>query len=86
MGLESVELVISWEEAFGISIPNSIAATLATPAHAAVAIEKLLLDAGRHVGRIEIDRVIKEITLETSGMNEDDYRLDGLFVRDFGID
>lgn len=86
MGLESVELVTSWERAFSISIPNSIAATLTTPAEAAVAIGRLLAEDGRSLARIEIDQVIKATTLDLTGIREGDYRPDGRFVQDFGLD
>lgn len=34
MGLDSVEIVMAWEEAFGISIPDADACNLVTPRHA----------------------------------------------------
>ncbi len=86
MGLETVELVVSWENAFAIAIPNSVAATLITPEAAAAAIERLLINEGRFLARSEIDHVIMQTTLEISGMKEMDYRVDGRFVQDFGLD
>ena len=86
MGLETVELVISWERSFLISIPNSIAATITTPAEATIAIERLLAEDGRSLARTEIDRVIKATTLDMAGIRESEYRLDGRFVQDFGLD
>ena len=85
MGLETVELVISWEQEFGISIPNKVAATLITPRHAGDAIERLLVSSGRAVERPAIDAVIKATTLDISGMDAAEYRIDGQFVEDFGM-
>jgi hypothetical protein len=86
MGLETVELVITWERSFSISIPNSTAATLTTPTEAANAIDRLLAEEGRPLARAEIDRVIKATTLDIAGISESEYRLDGRFVEDFGLD
>ena len=86
MGLETVELVMSWEQAFSISIPNDLAATLVTPEKAADAIEDLLVNEGRKVSRFEIEKIIKTTTLEITGMRESAFRPDGRFVQDFGLD
>jgi hypothetical protein len=86
MGLETVELVISWEQEFGITIPNSVASTLITPAQASDAIECLLNSSGKPRDRSAIEAIVRTTTLEISGMNPDDYRIDGRFVQDFGLD
>jgi acyl carrier protein len=86
MGLDCVELVITWEREFSISIPNDTASTLITPKLAADAIEKILLDEGRPLGRKQIEQVIKATTLEISGADSEDYSSDMEFVRDFGLD
>lgn len=86
MGLEAVELVVSWEQAFSISIPNDLASTLETPEKAAAAIQRLLEIEGRNVPRSEIEEIIRKSTLELSGMDESDYKRDGRFVEDFGLD
>jgi len=86
MGLDTVELVMTWEREFSLSIPNGVAETLVTPEHAAVAIGKLLEQAGRPMSHEEIHRIIKQATLDISGLREHQYRRDGEFVRDFGLD
>jgi hypothetical protein len=86
MGLDTVELVLSWEKEFDILIPNETAARLETPALAADAIAEILHSKGRNVDREMIDAVIRRTTLEATGMKEADYRRDGFFVKDFGLD
>lgn len=86
MGLDSVELVIAWEKEFSISIPNELAATLITPQIAAEAIEEILLSEGRAWDRELIERIIKETTLEISGLDPGDYDASSEFVRDMGLD
>lgn len=86
MGLDTVELVMTWERDFSLSIPNDIAATFITPEGAADAIGALLSQAGRSMDSEEIHRIIKQATLEISGLREHQYRRDGRFVHDFGLD
>ncbi len=86
MGLDTVELVMTWERDFSLSIPNDIAATLTTPEVAANTIGALLSEAGRPMDPEELHRIIKQATLEVSGLREHQYRRDGRFVQDFGLD
>lgn len=86
MGLESVELVMEWEREFTIKIPNHMAATLETPELAANAIEDILASEGRSMDRASIERIIRKTTLDISGMEPGDYRPEGKFVQDFGLD
>jgi hypothetical protein len=86
MGLDSVELVMKWEEAFSISIPDRVAGQIVTPAMAAEAIAKILEEEGLSMERDEIDRIIKLTTLDQLGITEKDYRIDARFVEDFGMD
>lgn len=86
MGLESVELVMAWERSFAISIPNNRAAILLTPALAADAVEEILAKEGRPLPFAEIERIIRNATLEVTGMNPEDHRREGKFVEDFGLD
>lgn len=86
MGLETVELVIGWEREFSISIPASLAETLITPEDAARAVEMLLADEGRPLHRETIEKIIRTVTLEVSGIDESDYLPNLRFVQDFGMD
>lgn len=85
MGLETVELLISWEQEFDIAISDRAAATMFTPREAGDVIEQLLQSVGRPMDRSAIDRIIRSTTLEISGMNPDHYRPDGKFTEDFGM-
>ena len=81
MGLDVVELVMSYEQAFGIKIPNDVAATLETP--------KMVIDyiEGRQdvdLSREQIAKTVRELTIELSG--EKVYREDAYFVKDMGLD
>ncbi len=86
MGLDSVELLIAWEKEFSISIPNELAATLITPRLATDAIEQILLSQGRASDRELIERIVRETTLEVSGLDPGDYDASSEFVRDMGLD
>ena len=86
MSLDTVELVIGYEDRFEISISNADAENLITPRHVGDLVERLLAEKGRTIPRTQIDQNIKEITIEQIGLSETDYRLDGRFVEDFGID
>lgn len=86
MGLEIVELVIAWEQAFGISIPNGTAAQLTTPEIAASEISRILHAHGRNIGMPEIHRIIKATTLEISGLPDGKYAVNLRFAQDFGMD
>ncbi|RYD22522.1 MAG: hypothetical protein EOP88_07675 [Verrucomicrobiaceae bacterium] len=49
MGLDTVELLMSWEKEFDIQIPNATAAGLVTPRHAADAVAEIrTISSARH--------------------------------------
>ena len=86
MGLETVELIVAWEQAFGISIPDGTAAGLVTPEIAAKEICKILDAEGRSLSMPEIYRIIKETTLGITGLGDADYGVSLRFVEDLGMD
>lgn len=86
MGLEIVELVIAWEQAFGISIPDGTAEGLVTPEIAAREISRILHMEGKCLGMPEIHGIIKETTLEITGLPEARYATNLKFAEDFGMD
>lgn len=86
MGLDTGQLVMTWEKEFVIRIPNETTATLVTPRRATEAIAEILRTAGKPLDRETIDEVIRTTTLDLSGMKAAEYRVDGRFVQDFGLD
>ena len=86
MGLESVELVLAWEEAFDIAIADEDAEKLITPKHACDLIERELALVGREVSRSEIEAQVEAITIEQLGITAEEFRWDARFVEDFRID
>ncbi len=89
MGLQSVELVMAWEEHFGIDIPNEVTATLETPRMAIDLIEQLLqkksLDNPTWT-RDAIERDVCKIIVEQVGIKRKEFTLDSYFIRDMGVD
>jgi acyl carrier protein len=89
MGLDSVELVMAWEEHFEIEIPNELAGTLVTPRMAIDAIEQLLKKKPadtRVWTREEIERDVCTLIVEQIGITRRDFTLDSHFTRDMGVD
>ena len=86
MGLDSLELVLGWEEEFGISIPNEAAATFETPRNVGDYIEPALDAQGRSLPRAEIDRILKQVVIEQLGIDESVYGIDVKFVEEMGVD
>jgi hypothetical protein len=86
IGLETVELVVAWEQALGISIPNEICGKLQTPELAAREISAILLAEGKDVPMSEICGIIKATTLEITGLPEETYAEHLRFVEDLGLD
>ena len=88
MGLESVELVMAWEEHFGIKISNERAVTWVTPRIVIDDIAHLvqLRPAARGWTREEIERDVCAIIVEQLGIKRSDFTLDSQFIRDMGVD
>ena len=83
MGLETVEFVMAVEEEFDLTISDREAEKLPTPRHLGDLLEIKLKESGRAMPREEIDRKLKEITIEQIGISEGEYRLDAEYIRDF---
>ena len=80
MGLDSVELVMAYEEAFGVRFADEDVGRMRTP--------RDVIDyvASRVPGRSrdEIAQIVRTITLDQLGAI--DYDEDARFVEDFGVD
>jgi len=89
MGLDIVELVISWEEEFGIDIPNGVAATLETPGKAIDWIYETLntrtaTESSPIWTHDQVKQVVRRLIMEQTGVKE--FSDEDEFVRDLGLD
>ena len=82
MGLDTVELVIAFEEKFGVSIPDADAAELATPRD--VTDYLMAAGAGGARTRAEVARLVREVVEEETGSR--DFTEDSRFVQDLHLD
>jgi len=82
MGLDSVELVMAIEEEFGIEIADADAAHMRTPRDVIDHISRRC--PGRERGTIA--KRVREVIIEQLGIDEDIYREDADFIKDFDID
>ncbi len=85
MGKDSVELVLAWEDEFGVTIPDRVAATLETPDDAVTVIWDILVEDGRPQERSKIEKRVEKVTVEVLGISRNEFRLDGSFADDFGL-
>jgi acyl carrier protein len=86
MGLDSVELVVAVEEAFGITIPNADAAEMITPAIMISFVQNAVAscpDRSQRWTPEEVRQVVRQIITDQLGvknLNDTDE-----FVRDLGV-
>jgi len=86
MGLDTVELVMEFEEAFDLEIPNSVAAEMATPRHVR---DFVIAEYARRGHQADPDAVfekIRHLTAEIGNMKPEEVTLDSQFVHDLGLD
>ena len=86
MGLDTVELVMSFEEAFGIEIPNELAAEMATPRDVRDFVLAEYARLGRPADPDAIFDKIRDLTVEIGGLKPEGVTLDSQFVHDLGLD
>jgi hypothetical protein len=86
MGLDTVELVTRFEDSLGISIPDSAAERMATPRDVVDYAMAELQSQGHSPVRRHVAEIVRLLTLDQSGMHAKQYREDGRFVEDFGMD
>ena len=86
MGLDTLEIVLGWEEEFDIRIPNEVAATIETPRQAGDYIEQALSSESRPLPREEIDHAVKVVVIKQLCIDESIYGPDVKFVEEMGAD
>ena len=86
MGLDTVELVMEWEDAFAIDIPNDVAAKLQTVRDATDWITAHLAAVGRPWPRERVLDLVCAITCVQGGTTRDRLTEATSFVNDLGMD
>jgi len=84
MGLDGVELVLAWEEEFGIEISDADAAKMETPAHVIDFVCTRVGEA-KNLSREQVADKVKEIIFDQLGISDRQYAEDKRFVEDFGV-
>jgi acyl carrier protein len=82
MGLDTVELVIAFEEKFGVSIPDEDASQLTTPCKVTEYIVGKV--GGRSLDREQVAAIVRQVVenqIATSDFSDDDH-----FVNDMNLD
>lgn len=82
MGLDGVELVMAYEEEFGVSITDPAAARMLTPRD----VVDYLVPRVEGRTRDDIAAAVRRITVEQLGLDDDEYGEDKRFVQDMGAD
>jgi hypothetical protein len=82
MGLDTVELVMAFEERFGVSVPDTVAAELVTPRH----VIDYLMRTGAGVGRSrgEVAQLVRQVIEKQTAVY--DFTEDSRFVEDMHLD
>ena len=86
MGLDTVELVMAFEEEFGIEVPNEAAERMVSVKDA---VDFFVVEIQRRGGLADPDDVferIRTITVKISNVHRSKIRLDTKFVDDLGLD
>lgn len=86
MGLDTVELVMAWEAAFAIDIPNEAAERIQTVGDATDWITQCLADTGRPWPRERVLELVCATTCEQTGVTRDQLTEQTAFVNDLRMD
>ncbi len=86
MGLDSVELVMAFEDEFELTIPNDVAAMLMSIGDVVSWVTAQRAWLGRPLPRDEVFDVVCRLTCEQCGTTRDRLTGNTCFVADLGID
>ncbi len=86
MGLDSVELVMSFEDEFEIEIPNSVAEKMITPGDVTDFVCAEFKRLGRKCDPLDIFLRVRKRTVEITNVDPDRITRSTKFVDDLGID
>lgn len=86
MGLDLVELVMSFEEEFGIEIPDSIAEKIVTVGDAVDIVTAGLMELGRPADPTDIFERIRRLTAERAEVPPERVTREARFIQDLGMD
>jgi acyl carrier protein len=86
MGLDTVELVMSAEKHFGITIPDELAAKVYTVEDFAKLLYELLFQAGKPMPYDEVLLQIRKLTSEHTGIPIVRIVPEASFTKDLGLD
>jgi len=86
MGLDTVELVMAFEEEFSIDIPNAVAEDMVSAGKAAEAIAAILARLGRPADAQAVYARVKAITCDQLNIDPARIGWDTRFVEDIGAD
>ena len=86
MGLDTLELVLSFEESFRLEIPYAAAEKMRTPADVIAFVEDQLRKRPEDQIRLLVAEIIRLITIKHLGIEPKRYREDATFHGDYGAD
>jgi acyl carrier protein len=86
MGLDTVELVMEFEEEFGIDIPNAAAEKMVTVGEVVDFFTLELACRGRVMDRADVLSRVRRLTAAKASIDPADIRESDRFVQDLGLD
>lgn len=86
MGLDSVELTMDFEKAFGIEIPDQKATYMMTPRDVRDFVVAEYARLGRPADQDAIFETIRDLTVAITNAKPEKVSLDSRFVDDLGLD